>query len=64
MNIRFYLVTGYGGRAEAGVEIDGKQFVIDREHLTEVVEALIRERGYTVGKTKRQKYERLFIKQK
>lgn len=61
-NIRFYLVSGYAGKPEAGIEIDGAQYRIDSEYLKAYIEKAVIKKGFVVSQTKRQKYPRVTIK--
>lgn len=59
--IRFFISTGYAGKAKAEVEIDEKYYLIDDDHLKAFIEKAITERGYHIEQNNRQKYPRLFI---
>lgn len=54
------IVSGYGSRVEIEVCENGrKKYVIDRFELTDYLQEVLDERGYTLTKENRQKYPRL-----
>lgn len=59
--LRVYFVQGYSGGVKAGVYLDGVDHVIEMDHIKEVIEKIITEKGYTVEQTKRQKYPRVIL---
>ena len=53
---------GYGGAIKIEAVVDGIRYVIEREHIVDLLEDMILEKGYTAHKKKHQVIPRLEIK--
>ena len=58
---KVFIFGGYGGSVKAEVRASKKLYVLDVDYIEKFLEKQIKEKGYTVSKTNRQKYERLII---
>lgn len=77
VNVRVYFTQGYAGSVNGHVTIgdertstiyaenegksEGVTYVLELEHVSELLEKMITENGYTIAQSKRQKYPRLII---
>lgn len=61
-DIEVYFYQGYGGMPKAGVRIGKKEFVLELEQVKMILATMIKENGYTIEQSKRQKYPRVIIK--
>jgi hypothetical protein len=53
---------GYGGAIKVEATVDGIRYIIEREHIVDLLEDMILEKGYTAYKKKHQVIPRLEIK--
>lgn len=60
-NLRVQFTTGYANTVKAIVWINDVEHILELQHLQELLEKQITEKGYTISQSKRQKYPRLTI---
>lgn len=59
--IEVYFFQGYSGAPKCEARIAGVEHVVELEQVTELITRAMKEKGYKVEKSARQKYPRVII---
>lgn len=59
--MKIFILSGYANIPKIEVEIDNKTYILELKDAETILLEALKERGYTISQTKRQKYPRINI---